>query len=257
VVVAVELSRLLRRFLLVAALAAAGWLLSVVFAGSAGADEAPGQSQTSQSSGLLGGLVNGLTGALGGVTNTVSGITESLVDTSADAQQPAPAQDQAPIVDLPGLLPGSSSGSAATTREPLLDLTPDQPRAATPPVVTPQPPVVVAPPTPPEPVIPAPVVPPAPPTPPAPPAAADSGSPTSEQAGDGAPAPRPVKAPTTPANSGTTVSSSHDSSGGARHTHGVLPAQATLHPADAGFTTRSRAVDAAGRVAGLPASSPD
>jgi len=102
-------------------------------------------------------------------------------------------------------------------------------------------------------------VPPAPAAPPAAPQSGDgtSGDGTSGQAGGDEPAPQPVKTPTSPANSGTTASSSHDTSGGARSTHGVLPAQTTLHPADAGFSTRSRAVNAAGRIAGLPASSPD
>lgn len=239
-----ELSRLLRRGLLVAAIAAGGWLLSVVFAGTASADEAP-QNTPAQSGGLLGGLVNGLTGTLGGVTSTVTGITETLAQ---DAPPPAAAQDEEPVVDLPVLLSGSASGSASTERDPGLpppDLTP----APTPaPQVTapPPPPVVVTPP--------APTPPPAPPAP-VPPAPAPTAG--TEHAGDGVPGPAPVKTPTTPANSGTIVSLAHDGYAGAKSTHGVLPAQTTFHPADAGFTTRSRAVSAAGRVAGLPASSPD
>ncbi len=247
-----ELSRLLRRGLLVAAIAAAGWLLSVLFAGAASADEQPTdptQAQKTESGGLLGGLVGGLTG---GVTD----LTGSLVDTTGDLLSPAPpaesapVRDQEPILDLPALLTGSSSGSASTDRSdglPRMDLAP----AATPaqPVVVPPPPAVVAPPVPPvPPATPAAVV-------PAPPPAAPNSA--TEHAGGGHPEPQPVKTPAAPAGSGTTAANSHDNSGGAKGTHGVLPAQATLHPADAGFTTRSRAVNAAGRAAGLPASSPD
>jgi hypothetical protein len=248
-----ELSRLLRRGLLVAAIAAGGWLLSVAFASTASADEAPPNTTQTHSGGLLGGLVNGLSGALGGVTTTVTGITESLVDTSGDLQQPDPAQDVVPIVDLPSLVGGSSSGSASTDRLPPLDESRDLAPAT--PVVVPPPPAVVPPPVPtPLPETPVAVVPPAPAAPPAAPAPDSTGS---DQAGGGVPEPQPVKTPTTPATSGTTMSSAHDNPGGARSTHGVLPAQTTFHPADAGFTTRSRAVNAAGRVAGLPASSPD
>lgn len=67
--------------------------------------------------------------------------------------------------------------------------------------------------------------------------------------------PADVPAPVAPG--GTSVSNAHDSAGGARTTHGVLSASATLPPAPAGYTTRSRAADATGRVSGLPATSPD
>jgi hypothetical protein len=249
VVVAVGLSRLLRRGLFVAVLAAAGWLLGAAFAGTASADELPGDNPQAQSSNLLGSLLNGLTGSLGGVTTTI-------VDTAGDILSPAATQAPAPIVDLPSLLPaiGSASGGVTTDRD-------DVSRAETVapvPVVTPPAPAVppaapvVAPPTPAPPVAPPVVV---PVVPAAPAAAPDSG--TTDHAGQGGSEPQPVKTPAAPASSGATVSTAHDNAGGARGTYGVLPSQATFHPADAGFTTRSRAVNAAGRAAGLPASSPD
>lgn len=245
VVVAVKLSRLLRRGLFVVALAAAGWLLGVAFAGSAGADELAGDNAQTQSSGLLGGLLNGLTG-----------ITTSLVDTSGDILAPVLTPESTPVIELPSILPdtGSSSGSVATDRN-------DVGRSDTvvpAPVVTPPAPVVPVAPVAPEPPAP-PAAPPVVHTPvvPAAPAAQDFGSAAGEQAGGGGSEPQPGKAPSAPAGSGATMSSAHDNSGGARGTQGVLTSQTTLHPADAGFTTRSRAVNAAGRTAGLPASSPD
>jgi hypothetical protein len=254
VVVAVELSRLLRRVLLVAAVAVAGWLLSVVFAGTAGADERP---EHDPSGGLFGDLVGGLTDTVAGVTDKVFGITETVIGTSDSVLAPT-APPPAEEAELPAILPvGSSSGTAATDRYdglPRLDVVSAPIAVPVTPEVMPAAPPVVAPPVP-APVRPAVTAVPAAPAPTA--AAQDLGDVSAEHAGEGAPEPRPVKAPAAPAGSSTTVSSSHDSSGSARGTHGVLPTQADLHPADAGFTTRSRAVDAAGRVAGLPASSPD
>jgi hypothetical protein len=270
VVVAVELSRLLRRGLLVIAIAAGGWLLSVVFAGTASADEPPSDDARvpTQSGGLLGSLVGGLTDTLGGVAHGLTGLGGSVVDTAGDILSPIvepivnpivdPIVDSpaGPVVDVPSLLPvDSSSGSVVTDKynpsRSLTNLVPEtvaQPLPA-PVVVLPapereQPTAPTAPP-----VIPAPVTPVMPVVP-------DEGG-AAEHAGQGGSLPHPAKAPVAPAGSGTTVSTAHDNSGGARGTHGVLTSQATLHPADAGFTTRSRAVDAAGRAAGLPASSPD
>ena len=68
---------------------------------------------------------------------------------------------------------------------------------------------------------------------------------------------QPVKTPAPIAPGGSSVSSSHDNSSGARATSGVPAASTTLPPTAAGHTTRSRAADATGRVAGLPATSPD
>lgn len=249
-----ELSRLLRRVLLVAAVAVAGWLLGVVFAGTAGADEHP---EHDLSGGFVGDLVGGLTETVGGVTDKVTDITGAVIDTSDDVMAPI-APQPAEEAQLPAILPGSSSGSATTDQYdalPRLDVIPAPIVVPATPVVAPVAPPVVAPPSIPAFVRPAVTAVPAAPAPTA--AAQDLGGVAAEHAGEGNPEPRPVKAPAAPAGSGTTASSSHDSSGGARGTHGALPTQADLRPAGAGFTTRSRAVDAAGRVAGLPASSPD
>ena len=253
--VAVELSRLLRRGLLVAAIAAAGWLLSAVFAGTASADELPGDEQRTQSSGgLLGGLLGGITQTVTGLTDTVVNLTGSVVDTTSTLLPPVTEPEQEPIVDVPELLPADDwTGSSGTVR---VDPVPPAPA----PVPAPRP-VAPAP----QPIAPAPVPAVAPaPVPPAAPApqqavAQEKKTTTAadHHAGSGS-APEPVKTPAGPSAPGSTASAAHDNSGGARGTHGVLVSHATAaHPADAGFTTRSRAVDAAGRDAGLPVSSPD
>ena len=255
--VAVELSRLLRRGLLVAAIAAAGWLVTVVFAGSASADELPGDQQRAQeqsSGGLLGGLLGGLTHTVTEVTGSVVNITGSVVDTTTTLLTPVTTPAQEPIVDVPELLPVDDwTGSSGTDRV--------EPAPAPAPVPVPQP-VAPAP----QPTAPAPVhaVAPAPAPPvaaPAPQQAAAAQEKTTtgsgHQAGTGS-TPEPVKTPAGPSAPGSTASAAHNDSGGARGTHGVLVSHTTLaHPADAGFTTRSRAVDAAGRDAGLPVSTPD
>lgn len=264
--VAVELSRLLRRGLFVAAVAAAGWLLSVLFAANASAEDMPGTdgttspTQSQSGGGLLGGVLGGVTTTLAGLTDTVSDVTGTVLGTTADATSSllTPTQPPAsePVLDLPQLLPSldGSSGSATTDRDvtaPKVETPAPAPVVAPPPVVAPEPTTAV---------------PPAPPaSQPAPVVRADENTDdrtdqsasADQQAGHGTPKPRPVKVPATPAGPATTAAPAHDSPGAGRSTHGVLPAHATLHPADAGFTARSRAVDAAGRGVGLPASSPD
>jgi hypothetical protein len=263
VVVAVEFSRLLRHALLVAAVAGAGWLLSAVFAGAASADELPDDgTQADRSSELLGKLVDevsdvvdgtdGATDMVGGVADRVVNFTESLIDTSGDVPPSFPEQSQDPIAEPSSVLPGSVSGSTSTDRT---DTPPRVETVVAPVVVLAAPPVAPAPVVPPEP--PAPVKPPVvavPAAPAAPPAAEDTAT---DHAGRGETDPEPAKTPSAPAGSGTSVSNAHDNASGARDTHGMLLTQAILHPADAGFTTRSLAVDGAGRVTGLPASSPD
>ena len=242
VVVGVERSHLLRRGLFVVAVAAAGWLFGMVFAGTAGADEVTPDSTRTESSGLLGGLLDGLTG-------TVSGVTTSIVDISGELLSPIVTPDPEPVVDLPSLLPASVSPSGSVSTDPddasraeiVAPVQADAPPAA------PAAPLVLAP----VPVAPAVVV------VPAAPAVPDVGGAAAEHAGQSGSEPEPVKAPAAPAGSGATMSTAHDNAGGARGTCGAPTSQATHHPADAGFTTRSRAVDAAGRAAGLPASSPD
>ena len=267
--VAVELARLLRRGLLVAAIAAAGWLLSAVFAASAGAetrhdqlfDEQP-QTQEQPSGGLLGGLLGGVTRTVTGLTDAVVAITGPITDATSSLLVPVGTQAPAPAVEMPVeapvVLPADdwTTGTAETER---VETPPPAP--APEPVAAPakKPVVPQAAPVPaaaapvaaatPEPAA-APVIAPRP-------AVAEEHDPAGDQAGTGSD-PEPVKTPAGPPTPGTSASAAHDHSGNARATHGVLVSHATLtHPADAGFTTRSRAVNAAGRDAGLPASTPD
>jgi hypothetical protein len=215
---------------------------------------APTMQSSQQSSG--GGLLGGL---LGAVTNTVSSLTGALLNTTGSLLSPVvPPQPSPPIIDLPELLPatdgwtwgGSSSGSAETVRA--------EPVAA---------PTAYA-------VAPAAPVTPVPAATPAithtrvtvePAATRQQSRPASDDPTDADQAQRgsggerlPGKVPAAPAApAGPTATAGHDHSGGARGLHGVLVAQTALEPGDAGFTTRSRAVNAAGRAAGLPAATPD
>ncbi len=270
--VAVELVRLLRRSLLVTVLGIAGWVL---FAAPASADELPPQNQPlvhqpASSGGLLGGLLGGVSDTLGSLTDAVAGLTGAVADTTHELLAPVTQPSRGPVGDMPVPLPaptagtGSASGSTTTVRVdvPVAEVPAPVAAAAPAPAPVPAPapaPTPVAPPVVVEAVAPAPVVRHvvAPVAPPAPVAVQDDGGSADEHADRGGSDPKPVKAPAAPSGPGSTVSTAHDSSGGARGTHGVLTSQATLHPADAGFSTRSRAVDAAGRDAGLPASSPD
>jgi len=69
---------------------------------------------------------------------------------------------------------------------------------------------------------------------------------------------KPVKVPApAPAGGGSSASTVHDHTSGARGAHGVLSTHPSLEPPSGGFTTRGRAANASGRVAGLPATSPD
>lgn len=255
--VAVEFGRLLRRGLLVAAIAAAGWFLSVLFAGSASAQTLPDEqphTQEQPSGGLLGGLLGGVTHTVTGLTETVVGITGSVADATTPLLTPPSAPDHDPVIDVPVLLPGDgwASGTTETDRA---DVAPvpaakPAPKAAAPaPRAVPPAPVKAAPPVTPK-LAAAPV--------PAPRAAvAEEHDPAGDRAGTGTD-PEPVKTPAGPATPGTSVSAAHDHSGSARTTHGVLVSHTVhTHPADAGFTTRSRAVSTAGRDVGLPASTPD
>lgn len=70
---------------------------------------------------------------------------------------------------------------------------------------------------------------------------------------------QPVKTPVAPSAPchGSSASCGHDSGGSARGTYAVVSAQTTFPPPSAGLTTRSRATESSGRVAGLPATAPD
>lgn len=257
--VAVELGRLLRRGLLVAAIAAAGWLLSVVFAGSASADTVHGdqpQTQEQPSGGLLGGLLGGVTRTVTGLTETVAGITGPVADVTTTLLVPVQKEAPEPVVEAPVLLPadGWATGTAGTERAetPVAPAPAPKPAAPAPRPAAPEPAPVKAAAT----VAAAPKPAAAPVTAPRT-AVAEEHDPAGDRAGTGSD-PEPVKTPAGPSTPGTSVSAAHDHPGNARATHGVLVSHAAhTHPADAGFTTRSRAVNAAGRDTGLPASTPD
>lgn len=277
-----RLLRVLRRVLLATAVTAAGWLLTVLFSGTASASpdlpsvpESPGAAVVEEhttppdavapaaheptapaepvepSPGLVGGVLGGVSSAVDGVATTVNdvlGSTTSLLPTFTPPQE---SGDDS----VPGLIPsdefphsgGSSTswGGTTTKAEPVEPAAATDPAAvvpaAAPPAATPAPGHAIV-------ELPAPR--------PAPVGNAapgsygtvgnETGSPGSEHT--------PNKTPLSPSS---TVSVGYDHSGGLRGTHGVLVAQTTFEPPSAGFTTRSRALSAGGRDAGLPASSPD
>ncbi len=208
--------------------------------------------QQSSGGGLLGGL-------LGAVANTVSSLTGALLDTTGSLLSPVVPQPSPPIVDLPELLPaidewssggGSSSGSAETVRAELV-------AAPTAYAVAPAAPVTPAPVATPAITHTRATVEPAATRRQSPPASDDPTDADQAQHGSGGER-LPGKVPAAPAApAGPTATAGHDHSGGVRGLHGVLVAQTALEPGDAGFTTRSRAVNAAGRAAGLPAATPD
>ncbi|MFI7679901.1 hypothetical protein [Actinophytocola sp. NPDC049390] len=246
-----ELGRLLRRGLFVVAVAAAGWLLSAVFAGSAGAearhDEQP-HSMEQSSGGLLGGLLGGVTQTVTGLTDAVVGVTGSLTDTTTTLPVPVENETPEPVVEEPVSPPADdvTTGTAGTER---VETPPPAPEPVAPAPVAPvraTAPVVAAAPKPAA----APVIAPRP-------AVAEEHDPAGDRSFTGSD-PEPVKTPAGPSTPGTSVSAAHDHPGHARAHHGVLVTHtAPAHPADAGFTTRSRAMGAAGRDVGLPAATPD
>lgn len=202
-------------------------------------------AQPSSGGGLLGGLLGVVTNLAGAVLDTTGTLLDPVVDPPSD-----------PIVDVPELLPapdgwtwggGSSSGSAETVRaEPAAPtsyaVAPAAPAVPAPAAAVTQPTTrFVEPAAPRQPILPA-------------PEPSDADQAQHGSGGDRLPGKVPA-APAAPA--GPTASAGHDHSGGVRGLHGVLVARTTLEPGDAGFTTRSRAVNAAGRTAGLPAATPD
>lgn len=236
--------RLLRRTLLIAALAAGGWLLSILFATSASAAEEPttehsvtGTSSAlpaDESTGLFGAVETALTGTVvdavdhtAALGHAVTGTAEQVV---ARAEQPRP-------IDVP---------PAAHLAKPAEPAAAPRPAAAQKPPVTPAFPAFVA------------TAPVHHPRPAAPPSRADHApAPVTEHAGRHTPT-EPAKSPAPASPGATSAAGTADSAGNARGLHAVLSASAPLlPPTAAGFTTRSRAADTTGRISGLPATSPD
>jgi hypothetical protein len=249
--------RLVRRGLLVAAIAGAGWLLSVLFAANASADELPMsepdtvEPMAAPAQQPAGGLLGGLTDLTGSLFGTVADTTSALPSVVPPAKdEPAETLPDLPellhVLDTPDVTPPSdhpAGRSAVPPRPSSPPATPSPPATAAAPEHTPRPVVTNEAPQ---------------RTAPSKPPRKAAERPAGEQAHSSQE--QPTKAPAAPVgpSGGTVASSAHDSSGGARGTHhGVLTAQAPLAPHSAGWSTRGRAADASGRITGLPATSPD
>jgi hypothetical protein len=241
-----RLHRVLRRGLLITTLVAAGWLCGALFSTTASAAEtAPTPPVEQQASGLA--------GYLGAVLNTVADTVHEVDQTTA-------------------ALTGAATPAAEPAPRPVA--APVEPRAAEHAAVTPAP---AAPPEPPAtPALPVTVVP-AAEQPPRTPVDTTSQRPSAvglpdgidgtavraeQQAEDDARASRhgpghPDRSPTPTAPGGTSVFTAHDTPVGARGVLGVLTDAAPRSPPAVGHTTRSRAADTTGRVAGLPVTAPD
>ena len=244
--------RLLHRALLVAALAAGGWLLSVLFATSASATEEPsvtGIAPAAEQPGTATGL------AVGGVASTSTGVAEVFAEVQRTVTHTVAALGQAATEATQTDIRGEHSapqvaGSQAIARNVPRAAEQAAPRSTVPhrPPATPAHPASVA------------TAPEHHPGPAAPPSRAEH-APTAthpdEQVGTHVPT-APAKPPAPAAPSATSMSGSADNAGGARGASSEPSTQAPLpSPSAAGYTTRSRAAEATGRVDGLPATSPD
>ena len=252
-----RLHRLLRRALIVGGLAAAGWLLSLLFATTtAAADEPTGETnaaieqaaeEAEAETATQGEFATMVSGVSGTVTHTMDQLTENVSATTATVA----ARSTEVTGKAAAPAPGPASGRAATTSH-TARLEPSTAERAAPPQV--------------------------PPAPPATPALSTSAAVAPEHppraaavetrldrtvtehvrahAKEHGPA-RPVESPAPVAPGGIAVSHAHDNTGGARSALGAPVESIPAPPPSAGFTSRGLAGDATGRVAGLPATSPD
>jgi hypothetical protein len=248
--------RLLRRSLLTGVLAAAGWLLAALFSTPASAathaTELP--PQPPRPTPPAAGHAAGLTGLLGSLTNTVTG---TVTDTVRQVDHTLGALTRTPLFPSREPLHGNRPLDPLARSAP--GLAAPAPTARYEPPATPALPATVAPalaPTPREPAD----------TPrPSTPVRTEThiaGIATGTALGEAHPQAgrhpdRPLRSPAPLAPTATCSVSAHDDSGGARGVLGVLPAATMLPPPAPGYTTRSRAADATGRVAGIPATTPD
>jgi hypothetical protein len=252
-----RLRRVLRRGLLIAALAAAGWLCGALFSTAAAASASPAPPTEQQP--------RGLAGYLGSVTNAVTNtVTHTVrqavhqVDRTAVAltHAAAPATPEPagrPVAASPAPVQPSGAERAAIAPAPT---PPPEPPA------TPALPVTVAP---------AAEHPPRAPVDPTSQRTSAAGVPdgihsavrADQQAEEDARATRhspgqPDRSPATPvAPSGTSGYTAHDTGVGGRGVLGVLTDSAPRPPPAVGHATRGSAANATGRVAGLPATAPD
>jgi hypothetical protein len=247
--------RLLRRAVLVAAFTGAGWLFGALFAGSASAAPSPefeppalplqvstddleqAASPPFEQLALLDEMLTGLAEPVGGsVEDSVGEVPPGLAPTKSEpVTAPEPPQLLPVVSTLTEAPPADKPALAVRPR------TPAEPRA---------PPVFVA---------------------PASEHTSDRATtiaPTwraSGQSGDtgptaaehAQPAPQPDKAPAPPPGDGPTATTVHDNYTGFRGTHGALTAPTPLEPRTVGFSSRGRVDGVSGRMAGLPATSPD
>src|SRR4051794_19732432 len=249
--------RMLRRALLVATVAAGGWLLSALFAAPAsaaeepsvtGADPAPVEQpaiEAATAPTVVTGVQSttaGLVEVSGAVQRTVAHTVAALGRAATETVLQADIRGEQAVRQV--------AASQATTRS--------VPRAAE--QVAPRKPVPHKPPATPAHPKSAATAPEHSPGPAAPKSRAEHAPiamHVDEHADNHVPT-APAKPPAPAASSATSVSGSADNAGGARGAVGELSAQAPLlAPTAAGYTTRSRAADATGRVDGLPATSPD
>jgi hypothetical protein len=247
--------RLLRRTLVVGGLVAAGWLLSLLFASTTAAADEPADETSAafeqpaeEAEAAQGEFATMISGVSATVTPTVEALSENV---SAKATTVAAHSTE---VTGKAAAPAPTPTSTATTNR-TAQLARPAPSTAEP----------AAPPRVPE----------APPATPAlstsaavapehPPRAAAVETPHDRtvaehdraHAKEHGPA-HPVESPAPVAPGSTAVSSAHDNTGGARSALGAPVESTPAPPPSAGFTSRGLAGDATGRVAGLPATSPD
>jgi hypothetical protein len=238
-----RLSRLLRGLLLACGLSALTWLLTTLAGpGTAAAESAPpGQGASTQSSGLLGGLLGTVGGVLNTATTAVGQLTGAVLDTVPPVRSDPPP---APEIPLPQQVPAPIDLPAAARSSPHVIIQVERPA----PVAAPTPaPVPVPSPPPVAPVARKPATAPVPVVAPRPEPIG------TEQVDPSSPSPAPGKGPTVPPVPASCTSGAHDGPGG---THGVLAGQAGIEPPAEAHTMSGRAGDAGDRSAGLPAASP-
>ncbi|WP_133794205.1 hypothetical protein [Actinokineospora alba] len=243
-------SVLLLRVAAVAGLLMAVWVAMVLLASNASAEDKPLPPKPPRTgSGLIGGLV--------GNTLSTLDVTRPLVSGLVGTVSEVPLVDEP--VDLPLLEPqaGVSQSSETFSAPAAVSVKPPAPPRK--PAVSAPAPIKAAP-VRPAPKVEAPVEAPRPvviPKAPAPKPTFQLVSGSSDEEADRRTTPEPPAAPAAPAAPGSTASAASDGGGHARGLTGMLAGRAPLTPPASAGVAGTRVTDAAGRCAGLPASSPD
>jgi hypothetical protein len=240
-------SVLLLRVAAVAGMLMAVWVALVLLASNASADENKPlpPKPTRPSSGLI--------GLVGNTLDVARPLVSGLVGTVSEV----PLVDDP--VDLPLLEPQAGAGQSSETFSAPAAVSVKPAAAPRKPVVSAPEPVKAAPvPAAPKVVRPveAPVVVPKAPAP-APKPSFELVASSSDEEADKRTTPEPPAAPAAPAAPGSTASAASDGGGHARGLTGMLAGRAPLTPPASAGVAGTRVTDAAGRCAGLPASSPD